>query len=300
MKLCLKHLIELSFILFVLISTGIVAQQPIKDSILKKDTTVVQKLKALVQYVIKDTIPRKETQKDTLLENEYQGRVYSFRQFKHETILFGETPLKWHSKDWVRVGVVVVLTAAIIPFDHTVSNVTQGHQSNYYIVPVILGRIYGSWYFNAAAITASVGYTVLTHNRKAEKIDVELVQAAIYSGVITEALKVTIGRATPYSNRGAFNFHPFFTFKKEFESMPNFDATSAFALSTITYRHANSTLSKIVAYLPAAFTLFADIYQNDHWASDEFIGSAIGFATGMWVVTLHEGKRHKINIIADN
>ena len=78
--------------------------------------------------------------------------------------------------------------------------------------------------------------------------------------------------------------------------MPNGSAALAFAISTITFRHANSTLIKILAYVPAAFNLFSGIYKNTHWASDEFMGAAIGFSTGMWVVTLHEGKRHKINI----
>jgi membrane-associated phospholipid phosphatase len=294
----MKHIIWLLAILIWGISTNVTAQDTVKDTTAIKDTTFINKLGTLVQYVIMDTVPRQETKNDSLLEKKYIGKVYSFRQFEHETFLFARTPIQWHSKDWIRVGLVVVLTGAIMPFDQYISNVTQGHQSNYYLVPVILGRIYGSWYFNVATIGASTGYTIFTHNREAEKIDIELIQAGIYSELIAQALKVGIGRASPYENRGAFNFLPF-NFKKGFGSMPNGSATSAFALSTITFRHANSTLFKILAYVPAAFTLFSGIYQNTHWASDEFLGSAIGFGTGMWVVTLHEGKRHKINILAD-
>ena len=291
----MKYLIGPFSVLFIVIATSTKAQQTVTDTIPKKDTTIGQKLKMLVQYVIKDTVSRKETKKDTLLEKTFDGRVYSRRQFEHETFLFVETPAKWHNKDWIRVGLVIVITAAIIPFDQYISNVTQGHQSNYYIVPVELGRIYGSWYFNLAVVGGSVGYTFFTHNTEAKKIDIELIQAGLYSELITQSLKFAIGRSSPYNNRGVFNFHPF-RFQKNFESMPNGSATSAFALSTITFRNANSTLFKILAFVPAAFTLFSGIYQNTHWASDEVLGSAIGFSTGMWVVTLHEGKRHKINL----
>ncbi len=53
-------------------------------------------------------------------------------------------------------------------------------------------------------------------------------------------------------------------------------------------------------FLPG-FTLFSCIYQNYHWASDEFLlALPSGLSTGKcWVVTLHEGKRHKINIPVD-
>jgi hypothetical protein len=61
-------------------------------------------------------------------------------------------------------------------------------------------------------------------------------------------------------------------------------------------RHANSTALKILAYLPAAFTMFSRIYQNQHWVSDVVPGAAIGYFAGNWVVDLHEGKRHRINI----
>ncbi len=78
--------------------------------------------------------------------------------------------------------------------------------------------------------------------------------------------------------------------------MPSGHATSAMALSTVMSRHANSTALKILAYVPAGFTLFSRIYQNQHWLSDEIVGAAIGYATGNWVVDLHEGKRHRINV----
>ncbi len=291
----MKYLICLLLFFWIIIPKESIAQNTSNDTITRKDTTIGQKLKALVQFVIKDTVARKEREQDTLREMEFDGKIYSFHQFRHETFLFAEAPAKWHNKDWLRVGLVIVFVSASIPFDQDISNVTQGHQNNYYVLPVVLGRIYGSWYFNAITIGASVGYTIYTHNTEAKKIDIELIQAGIYTALISQALKFGIGRSSPYNNRGVFNFRPF-KFQKAFESMPNGGTASAFALSTITYRHAKSTLFKALAYVPAAFTLFSGIYQNTHWLSDELLGAAIGFSTGMWVVTLHEGKRHKINI----
>jgi membrane-associated phospholipid phosphatase len=277
-------------------STDVCSQGIIKDTASKKDTTVEQKIEKIVLFVIKDTLPRKETAKDTILEERLNNTRYGFRQFEHETFLFAEAPARWHKTDWLRVGMVIGITAAIMPFDRTFSNIMQSNQNHYYTVPVIIGRVYGAWYFFGSVTAVSVGYAIYSHNTKAEKIDVELFQAWVYSELLEEILDIGIGRTSPYENRGPFNFHPFTKLNAGSTSMPSGDAISAFALSTITFRHTNSTLIKILAFVPAGFTLFTRIYQNEHWTSDEFFGAAIGFGTGEWVVTLHEGKRHKINL----
>ncbi len=272
------------------------AQEIARDTITKKDTSIVQKLGRIVQLVVTDTISKKETPKDSLLEKKLDTIFYGFRQFTHETFLFIETPIKWHRTDWARFSLIAAATVAIMPLDQNFDYVTQTHKSYYYTVPVIIGKIYGEWYFTGTLIAVSAGYTLITHNTEAEKVDIELIQAGVYSELIAGMLKIGIGRAGPNAYHGAFYYHPFTIFKTNFESMPSSDASLAFALSIITYRHTNSTFSKIMAFVPAAFTLFSRIYQNEHWASDELLGAVIGFSTGEWVVNLHEGKRHKINI----
>jgi len=155
----IKHLIWLFLILG--FSTGAFTQEIAKDTVAKKDTTIVQKLREIVKVVVKDTIPRKETEKDTLLETKLDGKFYGFRQFTHETFLFVQTPARWHKTDWFRFGLVLTATAAAMSLDGTFNYVTQTHQSYYYTVPVIIGNIYGQWYFTGTLTAISVGYTLL-------------------------------------------------------------------------------------------------------------------------------------------
>ena len=81
-----------------------------------------------------------------------------------------------------------------------------------------------------------------------------------------------------------------------YHSFPSGHTTSAMAMSTVMSRHANSTFIKILAYMPVGFTIFSRIYQHQHWPSDVIPALAIGYFTGNWVVDLHEGKRHRINV----
>jgi membrane-associated phospholipid phosphatase len=182
-----------------------------------------------------------------------------------------------------------------MPFDERITNATQGHQKYYYSWWIEGGRIYGEWY-TIIGLSAGVGlYGIIAKDTSAKKISIELLQAGLYSEAITEVFKIIVGRERPIATDNAFNFRPI-SFSFDFQSMPSGHTTSAFALSTVLSRHAHSTGLKILAYVPAGFTMFSRIYQHQHWLSDEIPAAAIGYFVGNWVVDLHEGRRHRINV----
>jgi membrane-associated phospholipid phosphatase len=237
-----------------------------------------------------------ETPKEKVLEKKLQTKLYSFAQFKHESILFVKQPTKWNSRDWRRLGLVTAATIAVMPFDAKITNATRGYQRYYKSYPVEGGRIYGEWY-SIVGVSAAFGvYGLVAHDTASKKISIELLQAGLYSELITTVLKIAIGRARPVYTENAFTYNPFSVFDYNFHSMPSGHTTSAFALSTVMSRHAHSTVLKILAYLPAGATMFSRLYQHQHWLSDEVLGAAVGTVVGYWVVDLHEGKRHRINV----
>src|SRR5665647_2625974 len=169
---------------------------------------------------------RVETKPETKAEKKQETKPYSLSQFGHETFLFVKQPTLWKGKDWLRVGMIAAATIAVMPFDQSLINSTQGNQ------------------------------------RYNNSISIVLIQAGIYAELITHVLKNTIGRARPYNNEGAFSYHPFSFFDVDYISMPSGHTTSAMALSTVMSRHADKTVFKVLAYAPAAFTMFLRIYQN--------------------------------------
>jgi len=288
--------ISLLFLILLGLTTHAFSQVTTPADTAKKDTSKITKL---VKTIINDTTQRKESRKDTLLEKKLEKKFYSPRQFVHETFLYVETPFHWRSTDWIRVGITLATVAAIMPFDQRITNSTQGDQHFYSSVPIIAGYEYGEWYSIGAVTAAFATYGILAHDTAAKKIAIELFQSGVYAEAFTEVLKVGIGRARPYENLGPFNFHPF-NLNNNFESMPSGHSTAAFALSTVMFRHAHKAVWKILAFAPAALTMFSRLYQDFHWTSDCIMGAASGFSTGMWVVNLHERKLHKINIPPDN
>jgi len=245
---------------------------------------------------IKPEVTSPETPKEKKLEKKLAKRLYSLPQFWNETKLFVKQPTKWTGGDWLKTGVAVASTFVVMPFDEQITNSTQGEQRYYYSAPIVGGRIYGEWYSigGVAGVFGAVG--LISGDTAAKKISIELLQAGLYSELVTTVLKIAIGRKRPVVTENAFSYKPFTLVEYNYHSMPSGHTTSAFALSTVMSRHARSTTLKIIAYVPAGFTMFSRIYQHQHWLSDEILAAAIGYFTGNWVVDLHEGKRHKINV----
>lgn len=235
----------------------------------------------------------KETPSEIKLEKKLNKRLYSPTQFGHESILFVKQPTKWKGGDWLKVGIVTAASIAVMPFDERI--VASGQGTQRFTGLANIGTLYGEWYSIVGVAGAFGVYGLIAKDTTSKKVAIELLQAGLYSELIAVTLKVIVGRARPQAEVGAFVYHPF-NLDYNFQSMPSGHTTSAFALSTVMSRQAKTTFLKILAYFPAGLTMFARIYQDKHWLSDEILGAAIGYAVGNWVVDLHEGKRHRINV----
>lgn len=253
----------------------------------------------IAQNAKHDTIPgtkgRLDIAPETQKERKQERKLYSLSQFGRESYLFLRQPLIYTGGDWLKVGALFAGTALLTFADEPLYNATQGRQRYYYSYPVVAGRVYGEWYSIGGVAAVFGTYGLIARDTAAKKIAIELLQAGIYSEAITEIFKVIVGRARPYMNKGSGTFHPF-DISNDYNSFPSGHATSAFALSTVMSRHANTIGLKILAYVPAGLTVYSRIYQNKHWVSDELLGAGIGFFVGNWVVDLHEAKRHRINV----
>jgi len=169
-------------------------------------------------------------------------------------------------------------------------------QSYYKSFPIEAGRIWGETYPTALIAGAFGLHGLITDDPSTKKIGFEIVQSAIYAGAITTFLKIAIGRSRPFTNNGSETYHPLTFFDDDYHSLPSGHVTLAFSLSTVLSKNAKSDLLKIIAYLPAVLTAISRVYQDNHWSSDVFLGAAIGYFVGDWVVNLHEEKESPMQI----
>ncbi|MFN8582543.1 MAG: phosphatase PAP2 family protein [Gemmatimonadaceae bacterium] len=141
----------------------------------------------------------------------------------------------------------------------------------------------------AGGTLAVTGWAV--HNDFTRNLGVDVTRSVLVSGVITAALKGTVGRARPrvnpddadmfYPGRGFFN--------NDRASFPSGHTSAAFAGASVlafelskAHPH-HSRWVTMGLYGAATAVGFSRMYENAHWASDVFAGAAIGTLSGLHI-----------------
>jgi membrane-associated phospholipid phosphatase len=221
---------------------------------------------------------------------------YDLSQFGNETVEFIKQPLHWEQHDWLKLGLATAGTVLIMQLDQPVRDAMLKDRSYYKSAPIEFGRLWGDTYSTVAVAGGVALHGILARDKSTQKVAFEVAQAALYAGGITTALKLALGRARPFTNRGASEFRPFTMLDDDFHALPSGHATLAFALSTVLSRNASSRALKVIAFLPAVLTAFSRIYQDYHWTSDCLLGGIIGYAVATWVVDQHNRNESAVSV----
>ena len=224
---------------------------------------------------------------------------------------FIKQPTKWDGGDWLKIGLISAGTFLIMETaDQPVRDAVlrdgkydtnglfiPGSQKYYKSVPIEFGRMWGEIYAPVVLFSGFAVHSLLTDDITTRKIAYEIGQASLYAGALSFILKLAIGRSRPYLNEGNSHFTPFTSiFNQDNKSMPSGHTTVAFVLSTVLSRNVKSPVLKVIAYLPAVFTLVSRIYQDEHWAADTFAGAALGYFVATWVVDQHEDNKSLVEM----
>jgi membrane-associated phospholipid phosphatase len=137
-----------------------------------------------------------------------------------------------------------------------------------------------------------------THHDVARNMGVDVVKAVVASGVVTTAIKGSVGRARPREFPGdADTYYPGKGFaNNNLASFPSGHTSAAFAGATVLASElskahpSHSKWIKLGMYSAATAIGFSRMYENAHWASDVFAGAAVGTLSGMWIVRQRDAK----------
>ncbi|MGA2624866.1 MAG: phosphatase PAP2 family protein [Bacteroidota bacterium] len=230
------------------------------------------------------------------IRDSVEQNKYNLSQLGDETGRFFTQPLRWEGSDWLRLGVIGAGTFLAMQADQPIRTAVQKDQRYYYSVPIEGGRIWGESYVTPTLTVAFYLHGWLTDNSSTKKMGFEIGQSVIYSAVITQILSKSVGRARPNQNLGRSDYQPFTISGEDYHSLPGGHSSAALVLSTVLSRNAPSGYLKVLAYVPAVFTLFSRVYQDYHWTSDDLLGAAIGYSVTDWVVNQHEQKESRVEV----
>ncbi|MBI4842415.1 MAG: phosphatase PAP2 family protein [candidate division NC10 bacterium] len=123
---------------------------------------------------------------------------------------------------------------------------------------------------------------------KLKAVSADALEASLISvGAFAVPAKFFTGRSRPDKTRGPADYRPF----NLGSSQPSFTTANAFAVASVLSEHFPHPAVSLLSYGLASLAGLSRIYEDKHWASDVFLGAALGTVIGKTVAKLNEKRR---------
>lgn len=189
------------------------------------------------------------------------------------------SPARFDRKDWLTAGAVTATGLIILTQDKPVNRFFQDGTnpflddlSRYGFEPI------GRGIYPALLSGGLYLHATLKHNAYDRKVALHAVKAMVISGLFTQTAKQLFHRHRPgHPDPGTWE-GPIAPMR--FSSFPSGHSTMAFAAATFfAEAYADKKWIPVAAYTMATLAAASRMYDNEHWFSDVFFGSVIGYFT---------------------
>ena len=163
--------------------------------------------------------------------------------------------------------------AAILvrPFDDNLANWALGRGPSTYTK---FGSVSGNGWVQVSAAVATYAIGLASNAPAATRVGSDLIRGQLLTGIITQGLKVGVGRTRPTG--GPYSF-------------PSGHASASFVTAAVLQGDLGLKAG-IPAYAAGGFIAWTRVRQRAHWLTDVVIGSTIGTVVGHAVTSGHRAR----------
>lgn len=207
------------------------------------------------------------------------------------------SPLKWNNRSrWIAVAAVAGTTGALLAADPAEARYFRNTTAFDGFNRAFNGRITG--YGTVVTPVALLAAGMIGHDVKMRNTAMAAGEAAVDAEILTVALKNLTRRASPGGIAANGDFSDTWmrttgspTLRGN-GSFPSGHTISAFAVATvISRRYSNHRWVPFVAYGLAGAVGFSRVTESAHFASDAFLGGALGYTIGR-IKTPRSNRKH--------
>ena len=172
--------------------------------------------------------------------------------------------------------------------DPAVKDIITGINNNAADAAFEFGRWYGNGLPTLYLFAGLYLIGLIFQKYRLRETGILILEAYIFSGLITLIFKSAFGRFRPYTNKGDFAFYGWNWSNNDMFSYISGHAAVSFALSTILASTTENYYLKSFYYLLAVITCFSRIYHNQHWFSDVLSGAISAYLISRVLVAIHK------------
>lgn len=211
------------------------------------------------------------------------------------SLLFSLSPVQAQSS---RNEALVVVGTAFYLYQHDqkIQHWAQTHRTERTDKLAAFGKNFGEMKLAVPALGATYLYGRNQQNDKLSNTALYGLESVAISDAVAGMLKMAGHRHRPNTGDSATTWDgP--SLSKSNQSFPSGHAATAFAVATVfaTEYHDKKLIPQL-SYGLASLTALSRINDNEHWASDVFVGAAIGYYIAKTVVRLREHHVHNDDV----
>lgn len=200
-----------------------------------------------------------------------------------------KSPYYFDQTDLTMAGIIIAMTGASFSLDKKIRNDVLAKQNNNQTRITDWGEKFGRPVY--ATILSGLLYSsgLLFKEKHLRETGQILAEAMICTGLYTQLLKISLGRARPYKDEGNLEIELLeFEFDSSENSLPSGHTSIAFTVATVLSERIDNIYASMALYSFASLTAYQRIYSDVHWLSDTILGAALGTVIGLKLVKLHE------------
>ncbi len=203
------------------------------------------------------------------------------------------SPLRWQGSDWLTATLVTGTTFCLYIFDEDIRDFAQDNQSDTSHDIASFMKVFGDGRYTLPSLGLLYVYGHYKENKRALRTALLGLESFIISGVFTQVIKFTGHRHRPGSEDSSHRWDgPGLSFSNL--SFPSGHSQTTFSIATVIASEYNEYgFIPPLAYGIATLSALSRVYDNDHWTSDVFFGSALGYFTAKEIIRLHDSKKRK-------
>jgi membrane-associated phospholipid phosphatase len=203
------------------------------------------------------------------------------------------SPSRWQGLDWLTVTLVTGTTFCLYILDEDIRDFVQDNQSDTGDDMANSMKVFGDGRYTLPPLGLLYVYGHYKKNKRALRTTLLGLESFIISGTFTQVIKFTGHRHRPGSEDSSHRWDgPGLSFSNL--SFPSGHSQTTFSIATVIASEYNEYgFIPPLAYGIATLSALSRVYDNDHWTSDVFFGSALGYFTAKEIIRLHDSKRGK-------
>ncbi|MBT5633601.1 MAG: phosphatase PAP2 family protein [Nitrospina sp.] len=200
------------------------------------------------------------------------------------------SPWRWDNSDWTAASIVLGVTGGLFLLDDRIQNVVEDNRNSTTDDLSNFFEHFGNAFISLPALTGLYLYGRLGENYKMERTALLATESFLVTSLFTTVIKAGIGRARPDTTDSSSS-----TFSGPFSSnnsFPSGHTSTAFAIATVVaHEYEENPMMAPISYGIASLTGLSRINDDQHWASDIFLGAALGYFTSKTILKLHSNRK---------